>query len=203
MKDTFLCPKCQSPNLKGALDCSFCGIVFTKYSVKQPNVNEHEQHRKDRSQFSKPHKISQPVQKVNANSQMQKLWQQVMKEYSNLNIHELFINKAIQTNSLTYAAEQYRNILESNPHEEIALKMQDRITHLAITVFTPEQTLESKGFHFGISGLIIVLGIMIWLGAYLLSDLLIRLSFNPRYAQAAGAVMIIAGAVYRFLKKGL
>lgn len=199
MKDTFLCPKCQSSNLKGVLDCSFCGIVFAKYSVKQPGIDQEQPQQKDIAQISKsyPH----PVQKVNANPQLQKIWQQILKDYNNLDMHELFINKAIQTNGLTYAAQQYHNILENHPHEEIAQQMQDRINRLAITMFTPEHTLEPEGFRFGISGLFIVLGMMTWLAAYLLSGFLIRLSFNPRYAQVAGAAMIIIGTVYRFLKK--
>ena len=203
MKDKFLCPKCQSHNPKGALDCAFCGIVFAKYSVKQSNIQQIGQYRKDmnNSQFSKAYKASHPVKKVKANPQLQKLWQEVMKEYNNLDVHELFINKAIQTNGLPYAAQQYHNILSNQPHEEIAQQMQDRITSLAINIFTPEHIPRSEGFRFGISGLVIVLGTIIWLSTYLLSDLLLKFSFNLRYAELAGTTMVIIGVVYRFLKK--
>ena len=130
--------------------------IFNKYSNCQEETNS----LKDQS--LKPDRFPSPIQKPGSvNPELKKIWQEVMEEYDDEKIHEKFINKSIQLNDLTYASAQYHNILESHPHEEMAEKMQKRITFLAMTIMTPEHAEEPERFRFGISGLFAVLGAML------------------------------------------
>ncbi len=206
LEDTFPCPRCHTENTKGSIDCHACGIVFSKYSIKQSNTQQAQQRQQDfsslKDQTSRPDEFPSPIQKTNsANLQLQELWQKVMENYSDKDVHEQFINKAIQLDSLTYASEQYHNILSSHPHEEVAEKMQKRITFLAMTIMTPEHATEPEGFHLGISGIITILGAMLMGANYVLSDLLKKSSLNPRLLEISGASMIIIGVTFILLKK--
>ena len=206
LKNTFSCPRCHTENIKGSVDCQGCGIVFAKYTIKQANVQEAQQRQEAfsalKDQKTRPDEFPTPIQTTNsADSQLQKLWQKVMEDYNNKEMHESFVNKAIQLNNLTYASQQYRNILSSHPHEEIAEAMQKRITFLAMTIITPEHTTEPKRFRIGISGTIVILGAMLMGSNYLLSDLLKKASIHPRLIEVSGAVLIIVGVTFIALKR--
>ncbi len=228
MENTFTCPKCQATNVKGAVDCEVCGIIFAKYSAKQSNVQQISQQasqqmpRQVSQQMSQqvPQQVSQQVpqqqEKINnpakskkipnpvsklSDANLQQLWEQVMSNYDNMDMHEDFINQAMQSNNLAFASQQYRNILSSHPNEDIAQKMQSRITQMAMNLFTPEHIPEVRRFHFGISGTIITLGIMLMGMAYLFSELFVKMSFNPKPIEITGSVMVIAGFMMRFAKR--
>ena len=206
LENTFPCPRCHAENIKGSVDCEACGIVFAKYSTKQSNIQQVQQRQEDlnslKDQGSKPNEFPPPIQKPGSvNPELEELWQKVMEEYDDEEVHENFINKSIQLNGLTYASAQYHTVLDSHPHEEIAEKMQKRITFLAMTIMTPEHAIEPEGFRFGISGLIVMLGAMLMGSSYLLSDLLIRTSLNPRLFEVSGAAMIIIGVTLILLRK--
>ena len=204
--NTFSCPRCHTENIKGSIDCQGCGIVFAKYATKQSNVQEAQQRQETLSslkdQRSRPDEFPSPIQTTNSvDSQLQDLWNKVIEDYSNKEVHENFVNKAIQLNNLTYASQQYHNILSSHPHEEIAETMQKRITFLAMTIMTPEHITEPRKFRIGISGTIVTLGAMLMGANYLLSDLLKKASLNPRLLEVSGAVLIIIGVTFILLKR--
>ena len=208
LENTFSCPKCHADNIKGSVDCQACGIVFTKYSAKQSNIQEAHQRQDEfqslKDDTSKTDEFPTPIKKTDSiNPQLQELWNKVMEEYDDMEAHENFINKSIQLNDLTYASQQYRNILSSHPHEEIAEKMQKRITFLAMSIMTPEHISESKRFRIGISGTIVVLGAMLMGSNYLLSDLLKKTALQPRLIEVSGAVLIIIGVTFIALKRKL
>lgn len=204
MKSTFPCPKCQSPNPKGALDCSVCGIVFAKYLTKQSETQQIQDYQKDVMETSSPvnttqTEIAAPIKKINTGSiQINQLWEKVMADYDNLDVHDEFINKAMKSNNLAFASQQYRNILNTNPHEEIAQKMQKRITGLAINIFTPEHEAVEDKFHFGISGTLASIGVMMMGIAFFLPDLLTKMSLKPNIFEFIGSAMVVIAISGRF-----
>ena len=200
LENTFTCPKCQATNVKGALDCEICGIVFAKYSAKQSTIQQVQQHQKNITDVKSSKKITAPVSKL-TNTDLEQLWQRVMSDYDNVDIHDNFIQQALQTNNLAFASQQYRNILSNHPHEEIAKKMQNRITLMAINMFVPERTQEVSRFHFGISGTLITLGIILMGCAYLFSGLFTKMAIGSRPIEITGAVMVITGFMILFKRK--
>lgn len=206
MEGTFDCPKCHAPNLKGALECNVCGIVFAKFTSKQSEAQEIEKHHTNRAKTAtsqdhpKP-SITPPVQKV-GHARLQELWDKVMADYDNQDLHENFVNEAIKTNGLAFASQQYRNILTSNPQEAIAQKMQTRITGLAVSIFTPEHEDVDERFHFGFSGMMVVIGGMMMVSSFVLSDLLVKMTGGIAFFEVIGAVMVVVGIMIRvFMRK--
>ena len=206
-KNTFPCPRCHVENVKGSIDCQACGIVFAKYSVKQSNIQQTQERQQEfhslKDETAQADEFPTPIKTGSINPKLQELWNKVMEKYDDMETHESFINKSIQLNDLTYASQQYRNILSSHPHEEIAEKMQKRITFLAMTIMTPEHTSEPRRFRFGISGTIVILGAMLMGSNYLLSDLMQKASLNPRLLEVSGAILIIIGITFILLKRKL
>lgn len=111
----FACPYCQALNDKGSTECATCERVFEK--AKKISVEL-------RKEFLAPEPL-------------RLLWEDVMKDFGNEVRHEAFIQEALSTKALPYASQQYRQILDGNPNEQTAIKMQQRIINLTTLTYVP------------------------------------------------------------------
>lgn len=112
---TFSCPKCNYQNAKGSLQCLSCLLVFEIHNKKTSGL----------------------VQQVKAPASLALLWDAVITDYGNKDVHERFIQASLAQKNLAYASQQYRQMVEISPLDDIALKMRDRIIHLATVTFVP------------------------------------------------------------------
>jgi len=101
------CPKCGFLNAHNDSDCKKCRVVFAKY--KSMDINE-----------------------PRANKHIKELWLNVARNYNDIDMHALFINKCRQNTCLDFAMYKYKKILSVNKNEEIATKMKKQIRALSI-----------------------------------------------------------------------
>lgn len=103
------CPKCNFSLSQNALECPSCGIVLSKIT--------------DRG--------SGPDQQVVGNSQLVSLWKDIVSNYEDQDLHDLFIQESLRYKKLNFASQQYRKMIEVNPMDETAKKMQEKIIQIA------------------------------------------------------------------------
>lgn len=113
---SFNCPFCQAPNQQGSVECASCQRVLEKAK-----------------------KISMEIRKDTAGSELLRtLWGSVLADYASEARHEAFIQQALSDQGLQFASQQYRQILDANPNEAIAMKMRERIINLATLTYIPQ-----------------------------------------------------------------
>jgi hypothetical protein len=96
-------------------------------------------------------------------------WDAGKANYADESRHEGFIQLCLSRENLAYASTQYRAVLDANPSEDIANRMQNRIIELATFSYITAQTEEKKPGRFAglakvmtvVSGIIIASGILI------------------------------------------
>lgn len=113
--ESFVCSKCAYKNPKGAVECASCGLVFEKSRKKALGVKDN----------------------VEGTAELKSLWARILEDYNNISLHETFIKLALGQKNLPFASQQYRQILEVSPSEEVALKMRDKIINLATVAYVP------------------------------------------------------------------
>jgi hypothetical protein len=113
--ETFTCIKCSYNNPMGSKECASCGLVFEKSRKKDLGIRED----------------------VGGTMELKSLWTRVMEDYTNETLHETFIKLALGQKNLPFASQQYRQLLDVNPNEEIALKMREKIINLATVAYVP------------------------------------------------------------------
>ncbi len=178
---TFTCPSCATPNVKGVVDCKFCGIVFSKFNSVKKSV-------------ATASSVLTPQSQISAGADLRRAWDKVMMDYENKEEHGRFLQMAVKTNSLRFASQQYRNLIDANPSDEIALQMRDKIIGIATMTFTPPRREPAKRFRFGVSGFVISMGILFLILGFLLPKL-------PKPVMAAGAGLVTIGFVFRLIKR--
>lgn len=125
----------------GAHSCPSCQVVFEKHNKKIQGLQD----------------------VVVASTDVSTIWQQVLADYENRNLHDQFIQKCFAEKNLPYASQQYRKMLELNGQDAIANKMQAQIvTMLMATInlnkknIRPRSTVTRNFFIVLISALLFI-----------------------------------------------
>lgn len=137
------CPNCGKPKIPNSLDCPSCGVVFAKLGDR----------------------LDEGPQNF-ASEEFHELWANLIQDYNNMSLHEEFIQFCMSKNKLTFASQQYRKMLEVNPHDELAKKMQNRIISLAsIHFMTLERpTADSEDKKSTLSAILFIGSVLIVIG---------------------------------------
>ncbi len=171
--ETFHCIKCGYKNPKGAAECVSCGLVFEKFRKKNLGVRED----------------------IKGSTELRKAWSSVIEDYTNQALHEAFIKLSLAQNNLPFASQQYRQILESSPSEDVASKMRDKIINLATQTYIPEKRLVlTKQKKISVPVVIIFVGVIFFMTGFLSTQL--------RSVMPIGAVFCAVGfAIIYYSKK--
>ncbi len=97
------CPKCGKRRPPEAESCPRCGLVFALWKED----------------------VSPPV--VPLDSRGSALWQEVQGHWSDSARHEEFLKHCLQTGTLAAAGRMYRERLDENPKDAVAVQMQAQI----------------------------------------------------------------------------
>ena len=103
------CPRCGVSVETRFNECPKCGVLFDR---------------------AKKTKTIDPVAK-GATPELSAAWEAVKENYGDEPRHESFIQLCMTKENLAYASSQYRAVLDANPSEELANRMQNRIIELA------------------------------------------------------------------------
>lgn len=126
--EIFTCPKCKNSHAAGDIECKKCGVIFLKFE---------EQLQKSYSQQNDNSFTSSP--------EVRALWDEVLNNYDNYQLHRNFIDAAVAAGCLDYAAHKYALILKVLPSDEMAAKAQKEIAALMTVKFeTSTQTQLSR-----------------------------------------------------------
>lgn len=105
------CPKCGARNVSTpgstSKECSHCGVIFEKV---QPNIP-----------------ISEDDSALGGTPKLSDLWEKLMNDFEDLNLHDQFVNQCRSENALPFASKKYGKILSINPHDEIAKIMRNKV----------------------------------------------------------------------------
>ena len=112
------CPKCGESYKKGDVECRKCGVVFAKVQALQKDT-------------------------VFAPKDIKSFWEQVIEHYDDKDMHQEFLRQCLKDDRLDYASSKYRQILEVQPSDEMALAMKNEIVALA-NVKIPEVSSVKK-----------------------------------------------------------
>jgi len=125
-----------------------------------------------------------------APAELKNQWDQVRENYARVDLHEGFIQKCFLANQLPFASLQYRQILEANPNDDLALKMRDRIIVLSTAAYIPQRRPEEKSSRgAGLTWLLIGAGVLLILTGIMSKEL--------RGVAGVGAAMIVIGVGVR------
>lgn len=102
------CPKCGYAANIEAPECAKCGIVFGKFIDQE----------------------AQPDAQVLGNKVLVDMWKNILENYENQQLHDAFIQTALQYKKLNFASQQYRKMMEINPLDETAKQMQNKIIQI-------------------------------------------------------------------------
>lgn len=105
------CPRCKGVYEKGAAECGTCGLIFAK--MKKPG---------DQVGIAAP-------------SNLEAEWLTIMNSYADEALHLAFIEKCIASKNVLFASQKYKNILASNPSDELATKMRDKIIQKVSAIY--------------------------------------------------------------------
>lgn len=103
------CPKCSFSCQIEAAECPACGVIFSKLSDPEAAP--------DAQVLAKPEIVAQ--------------WKDVVQNYTDPDLHESFLQSCMASQKLNFASQQYRKMLEVNPSDEVAKKMQEKIIQIA------------------------------------------------------------------------
>ena len=112
------CPNCQADYSPGDKECSACGVVFAKYQ---------------KAQWSSY---------VEASETLKVLWEKVILEYENEELHHQFIKACQKELNLEYASSKYGAIVHASPEDEIAQLMVQQIVAIASMPVEVPQNIE-------------------------------------------------------------
>lgn len=117
-KEGVPCPKCETLNPIGSLECKHCHVVIKKFVEikKDPSL-------------------------VNVPQKLKEIWQMVLNHYEDEDLHQEFIRQCRKLNRLEFAASRYKKILDAQPQEELALRFRREI--VALASIAPELTTTS------------------------------------------------------------
>ncbi len=121
----FQCPKCREPYSGGDTECSSCGIVFAKFV--QPDLTSAFQVSRD----------------------LKNAWDDVIQAYEDYDVHRRFIRLAQVEQSLEYALERYKIVLDACPQDDLAMRAQKELVALAeVKIQVQEEAPRKNAFEF-------------------------------------------------------
>jgi hypothetical protein len=59
------------------------------------------------------------------------MWKDILENYEDQQLHDAFIQTALQYKKLNFASQQYRKMMEINPLDDTAKEMQNKIIQIA------------------------------------------------------------------------
>jgi predicted Zn finger-like uncharacterized protein len=110
---TRTCFNCSAQVDAKLAECPHCGVIFDKVKKIRP-----------------PEPVVPP-----AGPEVVQAWEAIKANYNDEKRHEGFVQLCLNRENLGYASSMYRAILEVNPTEELATKMQNRIVELATAAY--------------------------------------------------------------------
>jgi hypothetical protein len=134
------CVRCGQKVDFSFTECPKCGVIFDR--VKKVRGTD-------------------PVIKIST-IELAGAWDTIRDNYENLSRHEEFIQQCMAKENLAFASAQYRAVLDGNPSDDIANKMQNRIIELAtFSYITAKSTGDSdKPRYAGFTKLITILAML-------------------------------------------
>jgi len=120
---TKVCVRCGAKIEATFTECPKCGVILDK---------------------AKKQKVIDPVAK-GATPELAAAWDQVKTNYGEENRHEAFIQLCLSRENLAYASSQYRSVLDANPSDDIANRMQNRIIELATLTYVTTHKEGAQG----------------------------------------------------------
>jgi hypothetical protein len=173
------CVHCGESVARDSRECPKCGVIFDR--------------------LKKPKEAPAPVIKVqsspvkNQTFELNNAWSSVKANYDSESAHEFFIQSCLGQENLAFAGQQYRSVLDLNPTDAMAIKMQNRIVNLAtLSYLAGKQTaLKSAPKKFGTiaKGMILVSSLLIFSGIF-------SASARPLIALGASVLVFIFTARY-------
>lgn len=129
-------PAANQTNTKAARPCPRCGVAVDSKFNECPKCGV----LLDRA---KKMKMIDPIAK-GATPELAAAWDKVRENYADETLHEGFIQLCMAKENLAYASAQYRSILDANPSEDVANRMQNRIIELATFSYITSKAHEPK-----------------------------------------------------------
>lgn len=111
LQQDFHCPKCGHSTALGSKECGSCGVVFAKLEIK--------------SRWDT----------LPATKELKEHWENVIADYDDVKMHDLFIQEALAEGNLGFAAAKYRTILDA-ASDEMAEKQLKKMELLAAQTFS-------------------------------------------------------------------
>lgn len=154
------CPKCGQKFVIGQPSCSSCGLVFAKWEKKQDGSA------------------------LEGSQRVELAWQDVLNRWNEDPVHAKFIEQCQREHNLPFASLKYRRVLESDPHSDVAVRMQKRVQQLVISSFVSVNPASEEKLY---SGKAIYMFLM-------LAALMVVMGMNlPRQFLATGAPLVVIG----------
>ena len=94
------CMQCQKLNPRAAKECYFCGIVFEKAEIVQPEMKN-----------------------LGGLPSLMKAWSDLMRDYSNFAKHVAFVDRCEDLQALPFALKKYQELKEMQPQDKLAVDM--------------------------------------------------------------------------------
>lgn len=113
------CPACYQTLKPKALDCSACGIVLENY--RRVSVERRLKHT-----IGGLYHLT-----IDECLQLEKAWTKIESLYYDQNLHNQFLHMCLRQKSLPFAVKKYKNRLDLNSYDEIAMIMKNRALVLA------------------------------------------------------------------------
>lgn len=111
------CPKCGHPRPDPATSCARCGLVFAKWS---------------------PEEASGVVAPLDERAEA--LWADALASWNDEGRHDAFLKHCSAAGLLAAAGRRYRARLDERPGDQVTVRMQERVLHLATVAFTVQRS---------------------------------------------------------------
>jgi hypothetical protein len=109
------CPKCGRARDAGAETCARCGLMFARWSPEQA------------------------AEVVQLDATGEKLWADLRASWNDEALHDAFVKHCSVSGRLPAAGRLYRALLDREPGNALATRMQARIVGMATALLTPTQ----------------------------------------------------------------
>jgi hypothetical protein len=107
----------------------------------------------DKVKKLKPYPVMPPAGKDIVNA-----WESVREQFIDEKRHEKFIQLCLLRDNLPFASSQYKAVLDSDPMNDIAQKMQNRIIQLAAVTYLESKTRETSAGGWSLAHWAIIVG---------------------------------------------
>ncbi|MCB0413017.1 MAG: hypothetical protein KDD50_01705 [Bdellovibrionales bacterium] len=104
------CPKCDTKYVVGQPECFRCGLILSKSTAQERGTL------------------------ISATPELKQDWLKLITNFTNIELHNGFIERALKEKNLKYAAYRYGQLKKITPDDDITQEMLDRITKLTEAV---------------------------------------------------------------------